>query len=185
MSHKTESLREQFEGRSTEDLISILRNRNEDEWRPEVFEVVAAVLKDRGRSPDEVIALGPESHEAMESEPPITLATFFSPAEAHGSRNALEQAGIGAWVADEAAGTMYGVGVGTRLQVSAKDVEAAREVLSSAAAPAGTLPPDIAEPACPACGSPNVAPEARLDETGLERRKWYFVCGDCRKAWSL
>jgi hypothetical protein len=78
----------------------------------------------------------------------VTIANFFSPAEAHVSRMALEEAGIAAWVADEAGGTMYGVGIGARLQVRAEDEGAAREVLSAAAAPAEALPPEEEDPGC-------------------------------------
>jgi hypothetical protein len=191
MTGDREALREHFEQESTEELISILRNHDEQEWRPEVFEVVASILKTRGLSPGDVIGLGPEpsAMEVVESEPTVTVATFFSPAEAHGSRMALEEAGIPAWVMDESVGTIYGVGVGTRVQVRAKDADAAREVLSSPPAPGDALPADIAEPACPACGSRNVAPEAWVDETESSearqptRRQWHYVCADCREAW--
>jgi hypothetical protein len=194
MTDDREALREHFERESIEELISILRNHDEQEWRPEVFEVVASILKSRGLSPGAVIALGPEPAvmEVVESEPTVTVATFFSPAEAHGSRMALEEAGIRAWVMDESLGTMYGVGVGTRVQVRAKDVDAARQVLSSQPAPGDALPADMAEPACPACGSRNVAPEAWVGETesdqphgGHTRRQWHYVCADCQEAWPL
>lgn len=191
MSQNVEGLRKELEQRSSEELISILRNRDEEEWRPEVFEIVASVLKGRGISPEEVIAMGPEGVDVVESAPTVTIAHFFSPAEAHASRMALEEAGIAAWVADEAGGTMYGVGIGARLQVRVEDEDAAREVLSAAPVPAEALPPDIAEPPCPACGSRNVASQARLDEADsgeprgrLTGRKWYYVCAECREAWA-
>jgi hypothetical protein len=132
MIESVEQLRKELEQRSSEELISILRNHDEEEWRPEVFEVVALVLKDRGISPDEVIAMGPEGFDVVESEPTVTIASSFGPPEAHASRMALEEAGIPAWVVDEAGGTMYGVGIGVRLQVRAKDESSAREVLSAA-----------------------------------------------------
>lgn len=88
MSESIESLAKEFEQRTTEELISILRNRDEDEWRPEVFEIVASVLRDRGISPDEVVAMGPEGVDVVESEPTVTIAHFFSPAEAHAARMA-------------------------------------------------------------------------------------------------
>jgi hypothetical protein len=192
MSQIVETLRKELEQRSSEELISILRNQDEEEWRPEVFETVASLLKDRGISPDEVIAMGPEGYDVVESEPTATIATFFSPAEAHASRMALEDAGIRAWVVDEAGGTMYGVGIGARLQVRAKDQGAAREVLAAAPISGDVLPPDLAEPPCPACGSRNVAPEAWVDDEGGDeprwirsRRKWYYVCKDCEEAWPL
>src|SRR5712691_7626135 len=129
--------------------------------------------------------MGPEGVDAVESEPVVTVANFFSPAEAHASRMALEEAGIAAWVADEAGGTMYGFGIGARLQVRARDESTAREVLSTAPASGEGLPPDLVEPPCPACGSRNVAPEAWVNEedSGQSRRpgrrKWHYVCGDC------
>jgi hypothetical protein len=190
MSQNAESLRKEFEQRSSEELMSILRNRDEEEWRPEVFEIVTLVLKGRGVSPEEVIAMGPEGVDVDESEPTVTIVNFFSPVEAHASRMALEEAGIAAWVADEAGGTMYGVGIGARLQVRAKDADAARGVLSAAPVSAEDIPPDLAEPPCPACGSRKVTPEAWLDETDdakprwrPTRRKWYYVCADCDEAW--
>jgi len=188
MRKDVEGLRQELEQRSTAELVSILRNRDEEEWRPEVFDVVASILRARGVSPDEVASLGPEGVDVVESEPTVTIAKFFSPAEAHATRLALEEGGIAAWVADEAGGTMYGVGIGARLQVRVKDVDAARELLAGAQLEADGLPPDLAEPPCPACGSRNVVSEAWVvtGETGgprRSRRKWHYVCTDCREAW--
>jgi hypothetical protein len=186
-----EQLARQMERLSTDELVTILRNRDEDEWRPEVFDLVAKVLTSRGVSPREVEAMGPEGGDVAESAPTVTVARFFSPAEAHASRMALEEAGISAWVADEAAGTMYGVGVGTRLQVRATDESAAREILASPPAPGDALPAELSDPACPACGSRNVAPEAWVaDDQPNEppspgRRRWHYVCSDCGEAWPL
>jgi hypothetical protein len=183
------TLQEELGQRSTEELISILRNRDEEEWQPEVFAVVAALLKERGVSPDDVAALGPEPVEQVESAPTVTIATFFNAAEAHASRMALEDAGIQAWVADEAGGTLYGIAIGSRLQVREGDAERAREALAAPTVPAGDLPPELAEPPCPSCASKNVALEARVDPDaeGRElmgtRRRWYHVCAACRHTW--
>jgi hypothetical protein len=184
----SQDLLKQLEQLPTDELVSILRNRDEDQWRPAVFDVVASILSSRGVSPGDVSAMGPEGRDVMESEPTLTVAKFFSPAEAHASRMALEEAGIPAWVADETVGTMYGFGVGVRLQVRARDEDAAREILASPAAPSEALPADLADPACPACGSRNVAPEAWVDDTQPDectpgRRKWYYVCSACDEAW--
>ncbi len=189
MADDMDQLVRQLEQLSTDELVSILRNRDEEEWRPQVFEIVASILASRGVSPGDVDAMGPEGGDVAESAPTVTVASFFSPAEAHASRMALEEAGISAWVADEAGGTMYGPGVGTRLQVRATDEVAAREVLASPPAPSEALPADLADPACPACGSRNVAPEAWVAEAPPDqprpqsRRKWYYVCADCDEAW--
>jgi membrane protease YdiL (CAAX protease family) len=195
MSNDREGLREQFDQRPTEELQSILRGRDEGEWRPEVFEVVASVLEARGVSPEGVIARGPEARDVWESEPLVTLATFSSPVEAHASRMALEEAAIPAWVADESLGTMYGIGIGSRLQVRPGDAETAREILSSEPAPADAFPPESPEPAPLASGSRNSASEAapfdgeeeapqspalagtagRATSSGAQARLWFEV----------
>jgi hypothetical protein len=187
---KAETLLKAFEHCSTTELISILRKRDEEEWRPEAFEAVAQVLQARGVSPEEMIATEPEGVDSVRAESMVTIARFFSSAQAHVSRMALEAAGLEAWVADEAGGTMYGVGVGTRLQVRGQDADAAREVLSAAPTSAEDLPPEMAEPPCPACGSRNVISEAWVDDAEepealrrATRRKWYYVCNDCEEEW--
>jgi len=185
------SLREEMERLSTEELMSILRNRDVEEWRPEAFQVAAAILAERGVSPAEVEKLGPEGFDVVEGEPTMTLETLTSPAHAQLLRMALQEAGITAWVVDDNLGSMYGVGIGSRLQVRAKDEAAAREVLKSAPASSDALPPDLAEPACPACGSRNVLPEApprseAQDDAGTPapaRGRWRYACSDCHEVW--
>jgi hypothetical protein len=125
-----------------------------------------------------------------EFEQIVTVARFISAAEAQSARTALEDAGIAASVTDEVLGGMYGVAVGSRLQVRASDEAAAREMLGAAPASGDDLPPEIAEPPCPACGSRNVLPEAWVvgpeeqdPQARNARRKWYYVCADCHEAW--
>jgi hypothetical protein len=188
------SLRDEMERLSTEELTSILRNRDADEWRPEAFQAAAAILTERGVSPAEAEKLGPEGFDVIEGEPTVTLETLTGPAHAQLLRMALEEAGITAWVIDDNLGSMYGVGIGSRLQVRAKEEAAAREVLKSAPAPSDALPPELAEPACPACGSRNVLPEALPSSesdvvpasggvSASLRNRWRYVCSDCREAW--
>jgi hypothetical protein len=185
------SPRDEMERLSTEELTSILRNHDVDEWRPEAFQAAATILAERGLSPAEVQALGPEGFDVVEGEPTLTLETLTSPADAQILRMALQEAGITAWVVDESLGSMYGVGIGSRLQVRAKDEAAAREVLKSAPASSDALPPELAEPACPACGSRNVLPEApprsgAQDVAGAPAptpSRWRYVCSDCRETW--
>jgi len=196
MDDDQDQIHREMEHRSTDELISILRNRDEEEWRPEVFEIVTSILRSRGVSSEQVSALGPEGVDVLESQPLVTVARFFSPAEAHTARMALEDAGVEAWVADESVGTMYGVGVGARVQVRESDAETAKTVLAQEPVPGDALPADLAEPACPVCGSRHVAPEAWIfdpsteerqlptpAESGPSRRKWYYVCADCGEAW--
>jgi hypothetical protein len=185
-----DALRVELEQLATDELVSMLRNRDEEEWRSEAFAIAELILRTRGVSPEEVAAMGPEGTDVIESEPTVTVATSFFPAEAHAARMALKDAGIPAWLMDEEGGTMFGVGIGTRVQVRRKDAEAAREILSSAPPSAVQLPPELAEPPCPTCGSENVSSEARIapqspDEPkrGPGVRKWCYVCADCGNAW--
>lgn len=79
MADETEQLTRQFEQFSTDELISLLRNRDTKEWRPEVFDIVASVLITRGVSAT-VVAMGPEGR-----APTVTVATLPSPARADAS----------------------------------------------------------------------------------------------------
>jgi len=189
MTAKDDNLRRGLEERSTEELVSILRNQDEEEWRPEVFEIVASILAARGLSPKEVVALGPEGIDVLEPQPLHTVGRYFSPIEAHAHRLALEQGGIKAWVSDEILGTSYGLGVGARLQVRVEDEASARSVLEAEPAPASALPDDIAEEPCPKCGSTEVTQTADIGDTSQlategARREWHCKCGSCGNAWS-
>ena len=188
MTAERDNVREGLEARSTEELVSILRNRDQEEWRPEVFEIVESILAARGLSPKEVAALGPEGTDVLESQPLVTMGRYFSPIEAHAQRLAFEQAGIEAWVSDEILGTSYGLGVGARLQVRVEDEASARSVLEADAAPASVLPDDLAEAPCPRCGSPDVTQSVDIEEpastTERRRREWHYECGSCGNTWS-
>jgi hypothetical protein len=129
MGEAVDTLRFKLEQKSSDELTTILRNRDEDEWRPEAFEMVAAILKDRGFSPGEIAAMGPEGYDAVEGAP-TTIGTFVNEGEAQALRMALEEAGIAAWVVDEARG--QALVAEARLQVRAADAEAARQILEAA-----------------------------------------------------
>jgi hypothetical protein len=186
-----DELRAALEASTTEELVSILRNHDEDEWRPEVFGLVASILAGRGIGADSVLAMGPEGHDAVEQRPLATVARYFSPAEAHAGRLALEAAGLEAWVVDETLGTVYGVGVGTRLRVRVEDQEAARAILEDETGGVADLPPELAAPPCPICHSSDIAlsPEPIDDADvhraygGRRRREWYYDCRACGHRW--
>jgi hypothetical protein len=192
MNPRLEEIRASLEQRTTEELTSILRNHDQEEWRAEVFEIVASILAARGVSPAEVAALGPEPREVVESRPLVTVGRYFNPAEAHAARLALENAGISAWVLDEVLGTAYSIGVGTRLQVLVEDEAAALELLEGDDVPAGEVPPELQEPPCPRCGSARVRPVAEVIDpgptfarpSGRRQREWKYVCDSCDHRWS-
>ena len=190
MSEELEAVRRELEAKSTEELVSILRNRDEEEWRPEVFDIVGMLLTDRGVSPAEVTAQGPEGTDVVESRPLVTVGRYFSPVQAHAYRMALESAGLESWVTDEGGGGLYGIGIGARLQVRAEDEKVAREVLDSAPVPASAMPAELAEAPCPKCGSQEVTQTADVVEAAttleLERpsRVWRYQCGSCGHTWT-
>jgi hypothetical protein len=142
MSDADAVVRRELDARPTEELVSILRNRDEQQWRPEVFEIVASILVTRGLSPADVVAMGPEGIDVVEGQPLVTIGRYFNPLEAHAHRMALEEARLPAWVSDESGGAMFGVGVGSRLQVRARDEAAARAILEAAAVPPSAPPPE-------------------------------------------
>jgi putative signal transducing protein len=189
MSEDLEDIRRELEERPTEDLASILRNRDEDEWRPEVFDIVATILKGRGLSPAEITAQGPDDVEVVEGQPLVTVGRYFNPVHAHAYRMALEAAGLESWVSDEAGGGLYGNVIGARLQVRAQDEAAAREVLDADPVPASEMPAELAELPCPRCQSQEVTQTAEVVEAttlNLERpsRVWRYRCGSCGHTWS-
>jgi hypothetical protein len=145
MSEANATIRQELEARPTEELVSILRNHDEQQWRAEVFEIVASILVTRGLSPADVVAMGPEGFDVVEGQPLVTIARYINPLEAQIHRMALEEADLAAWVSDESGGVMFGVGVGSRLQVRAEDEAAARAVLEAAAVPVSE-PPAEPEP---------------------------------------
>jgi len=177
-----DDIRRTMADRSTEELVSILRNHDEDEWLPEVFEIVGALLTERGVSPAEVVALGPEGEDVVEAQEFVTLGNFFSPVEAHAHRLALEQAGVAAWVFDE----MVGIGLGARLQVRAEDEGAARAVLEAEPVPASALPIELAEPPCPKCGSGETFQAvAEAESDSPTPRTWQYECESCGHVWDV
>jgi uncharacterized RDD family membrane protein YckC len=70
MNEEQKRLLARLELKSNEELASILRERDEEQWRPEVFETAAAVLTARGVSPEDALAMAPESPQEHLQEGP-------------------------------------------------------------------------------------------------------------------
>ena len=189
MTENLKDIEREMAGRSTSELVSILRNRNQEEWRPEVFQIVATILAGRGISPGEITALGSEGADVVEIQQLVTVGRYPMPWEAHSHRLALEAVGLTAWVCDEAAGTIYGAGVGARLQVRVEDEEAARAVLEDEPGPYAEMPPERADPPCPRCGSADVTDTAEATEVmpfpqaSWPRNSWRHECRACGNSW--
>jgi hypothetical protein len=184
-----EKIRNEMNALSTEKLVSILRKGGSDRWPPEVLDVVAAILRDRGASVD-AEPLGSEEVDVADTQPLETVARFLNPAAAHAFRMALEQFGIPAWITDERLGGMYSVVIGNRIWVRASDHAAARELLASEHVSSESLPAEIAEPPCPRCQSKRTS--QKIDSTDDKAaqghiallRKWRCVCAACGYEWS-
>jgi hypothetical protein len=119
----------------------------------------------------------------------VTVRRFFSPSDAHTCRLAVEDAGIDARVLDEAAGGMFGMPIGARLAVRARDEAAALAVLEGEPVPASALPGELAEPPCPKCGSTDVSQTAEVPEIPpppveeWPSRVWRLRCAACQYSW--
>ena len=184
-----QDIQREMERRSTSELISILRNRDEQEWRPEVFQILVTILAKRGIPPGGITALGPEGVDVVETQQLVTVGWYPTAWEAHSHRLALEAAGLTAWLCDEFAGTMYAMGIGARLQVRAEDEEAAREILEDLPSPSEEMPQECTAPRCPGCGSIDVTETERATEpppiaqAGRSRIGWRRVCRACGHSW--
>jgi len=54
------TVRHELDRRSTDDLMAVLRNSDAYEWRPEVFELVADILEERGVVSEDIAAAVPQ-----------------------------------------------------------------------------------------------------------------------------
>jgi hypothetical protein len=128
-----DDLHEQLEARSTGELVEILRNQDSEEWRPEVFPVVEAILRARGVDVAAVKTAGPLAREQAEYAPLETVASFSSSLEANLCRMALVSAGIEAWLSTEHLLDIVpplGIGIPVEVQVRPENAAAARALLA-------------------------------------------------------
>jgi len=159
MTDESGQLQAQFAAWSSEDLLEALGQHDEDEWRPEAFEAMDAVLKSRGIAPGEATDRRPGEPERLEAGRTVAVARYLSPTQYHIFRTALEKAGIRTWVGYEAPNVIR-FGTASRLLVSVVDEAAAREILEDRGASAAGLQAELGEPLCPACGARSDALEA-------------------------
>lgn len=173
-----------------EELTSILREHDEEQWRPEVFDIVRSILEARG------ISISPEEGPAFERdisiEPEgldlVTVGSYTSYMDAETDRLALEAKGLQAWISNKYAPPMQSVPQGVQLKVLAQDANAAMAILESEPVPSSELPEEIAEPPCPKCGSRNVTETAEYmepsAESGGSSTDWLYHCASCGCKWA-
>lgn len=130
-------MRDRFDSKATEELIEILRARDEETWRPEVFPMVESILRDRGVEPPP-----PDVHVPDETEPgePVALCALTDPALIPVAKSLLEDAGIEYFIRDEGGQNLFAWGQAIAgfnpvlgppvVFVPAPRLEEAREVLS-------------------------------------------------------
>jgi hypothetical protein len=181
-----DEIRRQLSLLPDEELISIFREHNEEQWRPEVFDIVSSILSGRGILPGGE----PESDgkEAFLDETAdldlVVVGDYDNYMDAETDRLALETKSLKVWIFNRST-SMQGLGSGGQLRVLSEDLAKAKAILESEPVPSSDLPAEIAEPPCPQCGSRNVTERAETmesspDPTGL----WFYQCSACRHTWS-
>ncbi len=183
-----DEIRQQLEPLNDNELVSILQEHDEEQWRPEVFDIVKSILKERGVSPD--VDSGLSADEEVLDETAgldlVTLAEYPSYVDAETDKLALEAEGLKAWIFNEH-DPFEGAVPGAQLQVRAQDMNAAMAILQSELVPSSDLPPEIAEPPCPKCGSREVTENAEIveaAESSAPQQAWLYHCASCGHKWS-
>ena len=139
----TDELRQELKAKQTGELVEILRNQDTEEWRPEVFPFVEAILRERGVNVEAVKAAGPLPADSVEFGALEAVASFTTALEANLCRMALVEAGIQAWLSTEhMAGVIppLAASVGVDVLVRPDRAAAARELLADLDAGAASLP---------------------------------------------
>jgi DNA-directed RNA polymerase subunit M/transcription elongation factor TFIIS len=185
----TDEIRQQMELLKDEELISIIQEHDAEQWRPEVFDIVNAILRERGVSPGKEL----EHEEDISDETPVldlvTVADYFNYIDAETDRLALEAKGLKAWICNECNPLTEGVPPGVQLQVRSEDLTAAMAILGSEPVPSSDLPDEIAEPPCPKCGSRKVTEGAEIVEAAADatspspKQAWLYHCASCGHKW--
>jgi len=132
---KRQRLLVQLQKRDSNDLLAIIRKRDEQEWRPEVFDVARELLVERGVDVAAALAAGTEEGPTQVVEGLVVVATLAIVIEAEACKAALAGSGIEALLLDN---NMLGIDPalwpalgGVRVAVRSSDVEAARTLLAA------------------------------------------------------
>jgi hypothetical protein len=188
-----DEIRQQMERLENKELISILLEHDENQWKPEVFEIVGTILSERGVAADKQPQYATGDRDILDETEGmnlITVAEYFNYLDAETDRLTLEGEGLSAWVFNEEDPLAEGIPPGVQLKVRAEDWKAAMERLAAEMAPSTDLPDDIAEPPCPRCGSRKVAESAEIVEAlstsgkPSQKQQWLYHCADCGLKWA-
>lgn len=191
----TDELRTRLSDMSTDELVAILRFRDQEQWRPEVFPLVEAILKDRGLSTADLTSVEEVPADIPELETLESIASFPTALEANLCRMALQEAEIDAWLSTEhLAGVAppLGLAIGVDVMVRPSSVEAAREILSGIQDGVAALPED--REVCPRCSSTDTEHQQTTDRVAtvsgwllasmpLAQHVWRWKCRACGYEW--
>jgi hypothetical protein len=189
-----EVVRERLALKTNEELVELLRRRDLEEWRPEVFGIAEQILQDRGLEAS-VVSPGPEALEDTGAvDGLVPLVSFASVVESEACRSALTAAGFDVEALNEyvlqvdpAIAPVLG---GLVLAVPGSQLEDARALLAAAAS--GQLAEGTLE--CPSCYSAAVRSERRVSRAGtvanylifgmpIADGTVWFKCDGCGNAW--
>jgi hypothetical protein len=184
-----DEIRQQMELLADDELVAILRERDTDQWRPEVFDIVASILYSRGVSPETGVDFEEEAPDETAGLDLVTVANYTYEIDAETDRLALEAKDLKAWIINEHNDNMMATPV--QLQVRKEDWTAAMQILDPEApevVPSSELPAEIAEPPCPKCGSRKVLEEPEFPEHEEPQlwpdKTWLYHCASCGHKWS-
>lgn len=180
---------------ATSELVGILEAQDSDQWRPEVFPLVAAILADRGVDAPPVRPPTATDDPADADESLESVASLGSNLEASLCRMALQEAGIEAWLSTEHLGGIappLGVAVGLHVLVRSGQAAEAREVLAAVEAGAAEIPEE--SEICPRCSSLETEHRRETDRAmavtaflvthvPLATGHWIWKCSACGHEW--
>jgi hypothetical protein len=165
-----------------EELVSILKKHDEEEWRPEVFDIVKNILRERGISPDLSF-----DEDVAETAPLdlVTVGQYTNYMDAEADRVALEAQGVDGWILNKYAPSTTVI----QLQVRSGDEYRAMGILAPEPGLPSDFPEETAKPPCPECGSKDVSEEA---ETSILSKPadstsdyaWFYLCNSCGYRWA-
>jgi hypothetical protein len=190
----TDDLRARLEQLPTGELLAVLRDRDLEEWRPEAFPLIEAILAERHVDVAAALASLHAAATYVDFEALTEVATFGTAVDAHLCRMALEEAEIPCWVFnDHLAGVHVPLAmvIGVSVRVRPEDADSAREILEAVRAGATAAPEDPVP--CPRCGTP-AGRERTTDRlstigawsvvgTPAAQVDWHYVCPACGERW--
>ena len=191
----TDEMRTQLEQLTTAELLGILRDQDLEEWRPEAFPTIEAILSARHVDVPAALESLRASASYVDFEALSQVATFSTSVEAHLCQMALEEAAVPCWLFNDHLADVHvplGMAIGVSVRVRPEDAEAAREILEAVRAGETAAPEDPTP--CPSCGSLDATRVRTIDRvsttaawlfvgTPAAQSDWQYVCSGCGHRW--